>query len=306
MNEQNNNQNPELEQLEPNTEQNNSVKYEQQANELINSVTMADLVDPNANNEKKNKKGLIVALVVIVLVLGVGSVLLLSTGTYSKIFGNNTTSELDAFKTEEIDSTTTTVFDDGYGQFKLEGNKYIFDISTAGNGKTIKYYLKTNLVAYIIFADDFETSKNFKFNLNNSDYFIEDTNPGELSLTVEEGYISYMNSNNNENQVILSKKGVKLEDDPEVKPEDLSTTTTQTTTTTTKKMVHKDFTFENTTDALGRTTRVETEYDPSWDIIDYIWYDEDYVVHYVFIGTEESKANHPELYTTTVAPENNN
>ena len=299
-NEEQNNQTP-VEELETVTEENNSVKYEQQANELINSVTMADLVDPTVVAQKKKKKGLIVALVVIVLVLGVGSVLLLQSGTYSKIFGITTTSELDVFKTDNR-NTTDPINDSDYGSFeKINDTTYLFDIERAGNGVRIKYYLKSNLVAYIQFADDYETTKNFTFNLNNADFYIHDTDPGELTLTVENDYIAFMNSNNQENQVILSKKGIKLEDDPEYNPETISTTKA-TTTTTTKSMVHKEFNFENTTDINGRTTTVLTEYDPDLTGVDYMWEDEDgnrYVVH---MGSEESRRVHPELYTTTVAP----
>ena len=296
MNEEQNNQ-TQVEELETLNEEKDKFKYEQQTNELINSVTMADLVDPTIVEQKKKKKGLVITLVVVVLVLGVTSILFLNNGTFSAILGKTTTSELDVFKTDET-STSEVINDNDYAKFEKVDNRYIFDISGAGNGVRLKYYLKSNLVAYIAFADDFETSKNFTFNLNNSDYYIEDTNPGELSLTVESDYIVFMNSNNEDAQVILSKKGVKLEDDPSVDINNISTTKA-TTTTTTVSMVHKEFHFETTTDENGRTTRVETEYDPSWDMIDYIWYDEDGIVHYVQIGSEESREHHPELYTTT-------
>jgi hypothetical protein len=287
-----------IEELEELSEVNNSVKYEQQANELINSVTMADLVDPTVVQEKKKKKGLIVALVVIVLVLGVGSVLLLQNGTYSKILGITTTNELDVFKTDVV-STTEADNDNEYGKFETVGNTYVFDISTAGNGVRIKYYIKSNLVAYIQFADDFETTKNFTFNINNADYYIEDTNPGVLSLTVEPDYIAFLNSNNPTDQVILSKRGIKLEEDPSVDPEKISTTTA-TTTSTTMKTITKVFNFQNTTDVNGRTTYVYTEYseeDNEW--IDFIWEDEDGVVHVENYGSPLSREVHPELYTTT-------
>ena len=282
----------------PEVAPNNSVKYEQQANELVNSVTMADLVDPTMESKKKNKKGLVIVLVVIILVLGVTSILFLNDGTFSKILGITTTSELDVFKTDIV-NTTSPENDKEYGTFRKEGNRYIFDISNAGNGVRIKYYLSDSLTAYIKFADDFDTTKNFTFNLNMADYYIEDTNPGELSLIVEPDYIVFLNSNNQENQVILSKRGIKLEEDPAYDPEKISTTTA-TTTTTTRQMIHKDFTFENTTDAEGRTTRVLTEYDPVTDKeVDFTWIDEDGTYHYVFYGTEESRQVHPELYTTT-------
>ena len=64
-------------------------------------------------------------------------------------------------------------------------------------------------------------------------------------------------------------------------------------------MVHKDFKFENTTDAEGRTTSVLSEYDPALTNIDFIYRTEDGLLHYVFIGSAESRAVHPELYTTT-------
>ena len=282
----------------PEVAPNNSVKYEQQANELVNSVTMADLVDPTMESKKKKKKGLVIVFVVIILVLGVTSILFLNDGTFSKILGKNTTSELDVFKTDIV-NTTTIENDKDYGTFRKEGNRYIFDISNAGNGVRIKYYLNDSLTAYIKFADDFDTTKNFTFNLNNADYYIEDTNPGELSLIVENDYLAFLNSNNQDSQVILSKRGIKLEDDPTYNPEKISTTTA-TTTTTTKQMIHKDYVFENTTDAEGRTTRVLTEYDPEYEgDIDYIWVDEDGTYHYVYMGSEESRQVHPELYTTT-------
>lgn len=309
MNEQQNNEIEELETLDEQQAtvqpveqvQPNPVTYEQQVNEVINSVTMADLVDPTIVEKKKKKKGLIVALVVIVLVLGVTSILFLNDGTFSKLLGKTTTSELDVFKTESTTSSEKK-YDKEYGKFTQNGNQYILDISTAENGHTLKYLIKSNLVAYVKFADDYDTSKNYTFNLNNADYYIEDTNPGQLILTIESDYIAFMNTNNQENQVILSKKGIKIEEDPEVDPEVLKSTTTATTTTSTKSMVHKDFTFQSTTDAEGRTTIVLTEYDPEWTEIDYIWEDEDGVRHVVGIGSEESRQNHPELYTEPANP----
>ena len=134
MNEQQNN-NTQVEELETLSEEQStpvesstSVKYEQQANELVNSVTMADLVDPTMVAKKNKKKGLVIALVVIVLVLGVTSILFLNDGTFSKILGITTTSELDVFKTDTT-STSEIENDKEYGKFKKEGNKYIFDIS---------------------------------------------------------------------------------------------------------------------------------------------------------------------------------
>ena len=65
-------------------------------------------------------------------------------------------------------------------------------------------------------------------------------------------------------------------------------------------MIHKDYTFENTTDAEGHTTRVLTEYDPEYEEdIDYIWVDEEGTYHYVYMGSDESRQVHPELFTTT-------
>ena len=275
-------------------ESSNSIKYEQQANELVNSVTMADLVDPTAVAKKSKKKGLVIALVVIVLVLGVTSVLFLNDGTFSKILGITTTSELDVFKTDTT-STSEIVDDKEYGKFRKEGNKYIFDISNAENGLRLKYFLNSSFTAYIKFADDYDTSKNFSFNLNNADYYINDTNPGELSVTIEEDYIAFLNSNNEEAQVILSKKGIKLEDDPAYDPSKI-VTTKATTTTTTKHLVHVDHSFENTTDENGKTTKVETEYDP--DMVNefgikLIWYDEDGYVHYEYYSPSERETTVP-------------
>ena len=277
---------------QPNVEQ--PKNYEQQVNELINSVTMADLVDPNAKN-KKSKKGLLIGVVGGICVLGLVFVVLLSTGTLSSL-GPSTTSELDVFKTETTAKAQQNSKD--VGIFKREGNNYTLDTSDAKNGVTIKYYLTTQVTLYIKYADDYEESGKFTVNINSSSYNIEQEKMGTLILNVSTEYLVYSNSEYTE-QIVLSKSGLPFEEDPQVDPQQVEVTTT--TTTTTRATVIKTFNFSNTTDAQGRTTSVMSVYSVNDDNIDYVWIDEDGVSHIVFIGDEESRMVHPELYTTTEA-----
>lgn len=275
---------------QPNVEQ--PKNYEQQVNELINSVTMADLVDPNAKS-KKSKKGLLIGVVGGICVLGLVFVVLLSTGTLSSL-GQNTTSELDVFKTETTSKAAQNSKD--VGIFKRDGNSYTIDTSDAKNGVTIKYYLTTQITLYIKYADDYEETGKFTVNINSSSYNIEQEKMGTIVLNVSTDYVVYSNSEYEE-QIVLSKNGLPLEEDPQVDPSQVEVTTT--TTTTTRATVIKTFNFENTTDAQGRTTSVLSEYDESNTEIDYVWVDEDGEFHIVAIGSEESRRVHPELYTTT-------
>lgn len=264
--------------------------YDQQVNELINSVTMADLVDPNAKN-KKSKKGLAIAIVSAICFISLVFIVLLSTGTLSKL-GPTTTSELDVFKTEKTANTSVSGKD--LGKYTRNLNAYTLDTSNAENGKTITYYLTTQVTVYITYADDYDTSNKFTVNVNGSSYVIEQDQMGDLVVNISTEYIIYSNSKYEE-QIVLSRNGLKIEEDPQVEPDVIEEVTT---TTTSKKVIIKTFDFPNTTDEMGRTTSVETEYDPNLPNIDYIWYDEDGAVHMVFIGDEESRLNHPELYTT--------
>lgn len=264
--------------------------YDQQVNELINSVTMADLVDPNAKN-KKSKKGLAIAIVSAICFISLVFIVLLSTGTLSKL-GPTTTSELDVFKTEKTANTSVSGKD--LGKYTRELNAYTLDTSNAENGKTITYYLTTQVTVYITYADDYDTSHKFTVNVNGSSYVIEQDQMGDLVVSISTEYIVYSNSKIEE-QIVLSKNGLKIEEDPQVEPEVIEEVTT---TTTTRATTIKTFNFSNTTDANGRTTTVIEVYYKDSDYLDYSWIDEDGYVHDVYIGSEESRLHHPELYTT--------
>lgn len=276
---------------QPNVEQ--PKNYDQQVNELINSVTMADLVDPNAKTSK-SKKVLVFGIVGAICVIALVGILLLNTGTLS-FLGPTTTSELDVFKTEK---TAKTVVDSkDVGKYTRDINNYTLDTSNGYNGATITYYLTSQVTVYIKYADDYETSHKFIVNVNNSSYNIEQEDMGTIIINVSTEYVVYSNSKYPD-QIVLSKNGLKFEEDPQIDSSTIEVTTT-TTTTTVRPTVIKTFNFENTTGADGRTTSVINVYNESDTQIDFVYIDEDGISHVVFIGSEESRRLHPELYTTT-------
>ena len=134
MNNQNNLE--ELESLEP-VQESQPKNYDAEVNNLLNSVTMADLVSPEVNKKKK-KKSIVIIAVIVVLAIGVIGVLLLNNSTLSKITSGKTTNELDVFKTETTNPTVAN--DSDVGKYTRIGNSYTLDTSDAQNGKTIKYY----------------------------------------------------------------------------------------------------------------------------------------------------------------------
>ena len=288
MNNQNNLE--ELESLEP-VQESQPKNYDAEVNNLLNSVTMADLVSPEVNKKKK-KKSIVIIAVIVVLVIGVIGVLLLNNSTLSKITSGKTTNELDVFKTETTNPTVAN--DSDVGKYTRIGNSYTLDTSDAQNGKTIKYYLTSTVTLYITYAEDYDTSGKYTVNVNKSNYTIEQTGMGTLTINVSSDYIVYSNSNESE-QIVLSKNGVLFEEDPSINTSNVVVTTTQVTTSPPSTVV-KTFNFPNTRDANGRTTYVETVYDANLTDIDYVWVDEDGIAHVVFIGSEESRLNHPELY----------
>lgn len=288
MNNQNNLE--ELESLEP-VQESQPKNYDAEVNNLLNSVTMADLVSPEVNKKKK-KKSIVIIAVIVVLAIGVIGVLLLNNSTLSKITSGKTTNELDVFKTETTNPTVAN--DSDVGKYTRIGNSYTLDTSDAQNGKTIKYYLTSTVTLYITYAEDYDTSGKYTVNVNKSNYTIEQTGMGTLTINVSSDYIVYSNSNESE-QIVLSKNGVLFEEDPSINTSNVVVTTTQVTTTPPSTVV-KTFNFPNTRDANGRTTYVETVYDANLTDIDYVWVDEDGIAHVVFIGSEESRLNHPELY----------
>lgn len=270
--------------------------YEQQVNDLLNSVTMADLVDPNAKNSK-SKKTIILAVVGVICFISLVGVILLSTGTLS-FLGTKTTSELDVFKTET--TAKTIEVSKNVGKYTREVNNYTLDTSNAENGVTISYYLTTQVTLTIKYADDYDSSHKFTVNVNNSSYNIEQEKMGTLIVNISTEYIVYSNSEYEE-QIVLSKNGLKFEEDPQVDPGQVEVTTVTTTTTTVPVRVEYTHVFENTTGADGRTTSVISIYNDPSMAIDFVWVDEDGEPHIVYVGSEESRLMHPELYTTTQA-----
>ena len=295
MNDQNNNE--QLESLEP-VGETQPKNYEAEVNNLLNSVTMADLVDPSVVKKKKKKKNIIIISVCVLLIVSSVGVVMLSRGSLSNVIGPKTTNELDVFKTETTNPTIESNSD--VGKYTRSVNTYTLDVSNAENGKTIKYYLTSSVTLYITYADDYDTSHKFTININNSNYKLEQDKMGTLTLNVSSDYLVYSNSEYPD-QTVLSKNGLLFEEDTSINTSDIVVTTT--TTTTTVPTVIKTFNFPNTRDANGRTTYIETVYDARYPDIDFIYVDEDGVAHVVFIGTEESRRLHPELYADEVPEE---
>lgn len=295
MNDQNNNE--QLESLEP-VRETQPKNYEAEVNNLLNSVTMADLVDPSVVKKKKKKKNIIIISVCVLLIVSSVGIVMLSRGSLSNVIGPKTTNELDVFKTETTNPAIESNSD--VGKYTRSVNTYTLDVSNAENGKTIKYYLTSSVTLYITYADDYDTSHKFTININNSNYKLEQDKMGTLTLNVSSDYLVYSNSEYPD-QTVLSKNGLLFEEDTSINTSDIVVTTT--TTTTTVATVIKTFNFPNTRDANGRTTYIETVYDARYPDIDFIYVDEDGVAHVVFIGTEESRRLHPELYADEVPEE---
>ena len=288
----NNNNNNEVEQLESleSVEVTQPKNYEAEVNNLLNSVTMADLVSPTAAKKKK-KKGLVITIVIIILLVGVVGIILLNTGTISQITTGNTTNELEVFKTETTNKTIESSSD--VGKYTRNVNTYTLDTSDAANGKTIKYFLTSSVTLYITYAEDYDTSHKFVVNVNKAEYNIEQDKMGTLSLNVTNDYLVYSNSEYPD-QIVLSKNGLLFKEDESINTSNVTVTTT--TNTTVSPTIIKTFNFPNTTDANGRTTSVRSEYQSDLTDIDFIYVDEDGYSHVVFIGSEESRRVHPELY----------
>lgn len=265
--------------------------YDQQVNELLNSVTMANLVSPE--KKKKSKKGLVIGFVAVICVISAGAIVFLSNGTFSKILPA-TTSELDVFKDETTSREVLSSKD--VGKFMRVGNSYTLDTSNAENGITVKYYINTLTTIYITYDTDYGINSKFTINVNNANYKIEQDEMGTLVFDIDQEYIVFSNSVNND-QIILSRNGLPLDQDDTIDQNKIIVTTTTTTT----PKIKKEFNFENTADSYGRTTFVITEYDETDTDIDYIYIDEDGVAHIIYYGSEESMRVHPELYTTTQA-----
>ena len=295
MNDQNNNE--QLESLEP-VGETQPKNYEAEVNNLLNSVTMADLVDPSVVKKKKKKKNIIIISVCVLLIVSSVGIVMLSRGSLSNVIGPKTTNELDVFKTETTNPAIESNSD--VGKYTRSVNTYTLDVSNAENGKTIKYYLTSSVTLYITYADDYDTSHKFTININNSNYKLEQDKMGTLTLNVSSDYLVYSNSEYPD-QTVLSKNGLLFEEDTSINTSDIVVTTT--TTTTTVPTVIKTFNFPNTRDANGRTTYIETVYDARYPDIDFIYVDEDGVAHVVFIGTEDSRRLHPELYADEVPEE---